>query len=231
MKILIVEDDASISHALKMGLEADAHVVDVAENGQDGSFLGRTYEYDAVVLDHALPGKNGLAVCREIRASERQTPIIFLSVEGDVDLKVKALEDGADDYMTKPFSFSELKSRIRAVSRRSHKTIGGELTIHDLILDTKSLSASRDEKMIRLTRKEFSLLEYMMRHQGIVLSRSTIMEHVWTADSDPFSNTIEAHMSNLRRKISIGKKPDLIINIPGQGYMMDTPLNLAKFKR
>jgi two-component system OmpR family response regulator len=231
MKILVVEDDPTISSVLKAGLESEAHVVDIAETGPEGSFLGRTYEYDTVVLDHALPGKNGLAVCREIRSAEKKTPIIFLSVEGDTDLKVQALDQGADDYMTKPFSFAELKSRIKAISRRSHHPDDEQRTVHDLILDTRSLHASRDGKLIRLTRKEFTLLEYMMRHQGIVLSRAMIMEHVWTADSDPFSNTVEAHMSNLRRKIAIGKKPDLIVNIPGQGYMMDTPLKLARFKR
>lgn len=200
MKILIVEDDPSISEILKISLEAEAHVVDVAENGTDGSFLGRSYTYDVIILDHALPAKNGLTVCNEIRAVGRTTPIIFLSVDGNTDLKIKALEVGADDYIIKPFSISELKARMKAVVRRNPVVNDSSLKIHDLSLEPSILSAIRDGKRIHLTKKEFALLEYMMRHKGIVLPRTTIMEHVWTADSDPFSNTVEAHIRNLRKK-------------------------------
>ena len=223
MKILIVEDDPSVSEMLRTGLVSETHIVDVATNGTEGSFLGRSYEYDAIILDHALPGKNGIAVCRDIRGIGKTTPIIFLSVNGDTMTKVEALESGADDYVLKPFSMDELCSRIRAVVRRAPVVRASELKVHDLVLDPKRHSAVRSGKPIRLTNKEFALLEYMMRNQGVVLSRSILMEHVWTADNDPFSNTVEAHVRNLRKKINAGNKRDLIVNMPGHGYIMDIP--------
>jgi two-component system OmpR family response regulator len=228
MKILVVEDDPAIADILRGGLVSDAHTVDVAMDGKDGSFLGRTYDYDAIIMDHALPGKNGITVCKEIRSIGKTAPIIFLSITGDTDNKVAALESGADDYMTKPFSMSELRSRLRAVARRNPVMIQEELRIHDLVLDPGRHSATRGEKHIHLTKKEFALLEYMMRNKGAVLSRTTLMEHVWTADSDPFSNTVEAHMRNLRKKINTGGKRDLIANMPGHGYIMDIPERLVK---
>ncbi len=221
MKILIVEDDPSVSETLRGGLTAESHTVDTADNGNEGSFLGRSYDYDAIIMDQALPGKNGMTVCREIRSSGKATPIIFLSITGDTEAKVAALESGADDYMTKPFSISELRSRIRAVARRAPTVRQSELRVHDLVLDPSRHLAKRGGKDIRLTNKEFALLEYMMRNQGLLLSRAVIMEHVWTADSDPFSNTVEAHMRNLRKKINTGNKRDLIVNMPGHGYIME----------
>lgn len=228
MKILVVEDDPLIADALCHGLRADTHAVDVAYTGIEGSFLGRSYEYDCILLDHSLPGKNGLTVCTDIRGACKNTPIIFVSVTGDVQTKVQALENGADDYVVKPYSLAELRSRIKAVTRRTPTVRTNHLIIHDLTLDQSSHSATRGDKHIHLTKKEFALLEYLMRHQGIVLSRSTLMEHVWTADSDPFSNTVEAHIRNLRKKINVGKKKDLIANIPGHGYIMDTPEKLSR---
>ncbi len=228
-KILLVEDDPLISDALRLGLQTDTHAVDIAHNGTEGSFLGRSYDYDCVILDHSLPGKNGLTVCSDIRGAGKSTPIIFVSVTGDVETKVQALDSGADDYVVKPFSMTELRSRIKAVARRTPLMRNDQLIIDDLTLDLSSHSAIRSGKHVHLTRKEFALLEYMMRHQGIVMSRSTLMEHVWTADSDPFSNTVEAHIRNLRKKINSSNKKDLIVNIPGHGYIMDSPQKLARF--
>ncbi len=228
MKILVVEDDPSIAEALRAGLVSEAHAVDVASDGTDGSFLGRSYEYDAVILDHALPGKNGITVCKEIRSTGKMTPIIFLSVTGDADTKVAALENGADDYVVKPFSMAELRARIRAVARRTPVVRSAELKVHDLVLDPGRHSATRGSRHIHLTKKEFALLEYMMRNQGVVLSRSILMEHVWTADNDPFSNTVEAHMRNLRKKLNAGNKRDLISNMPGHGYIMDATERLVR---
>jgi two-component system OmpR family response regulator len=221
MKILVVEDDPAIADVLRGGLMSDAHAVDIAKDGKDGSFLARSYEYDAIILDHALPIKNGITVCKEVRAIGKTTPIIFLSITGDADTKVAALESGADDYVTKPFSMAELRSRIRAVARRAPVMRQTELRMHDLTLDPGRRFATRGGKSIHLTRKEFSLLEYMMRNPGTVLSRALIMEHAWTADNDPFSNTVEAHMRNLRKKLNAGNKRDLIKNLPGHGYIME----------
>jgi len=232
MKILLVEDDPSIADILRIGLENEAHIVDIADNGSDGSFMGRTYEYDIIILDHSLPKKSGIMVCKDIRGVGNDTPIIFVSVTGDTDTKVLALESGADDYITKPFSFSELHSRIKAISRRhkNEKMKNTELRVHDLILHKETRQVYRGEKRIRLTKKEFSLLEYMMKNKGKMLSRAIIMEHVWTSDRDPFSNTVEAHISNLRKKINISRKPDLIANASGHGYIMDEPAILTRYR-
>lgn len=231
MKILAIEDDPSVAEMLRIGFQSDTHAVDIATSGTEGSFMARSYDYDVILLDYALPGKNGITVCKDIRGNGKNTPIIFLSVNGDTETKVDALESGADDYVTKPFSMSELRSRVKAVRRRNPAIKNSELKIHDLILDTRFHQAIRADKRIPLTKKEFSLLEYMMHNKGMVLSRSMIMEHVWTADSDPFSNTVEAHIRNLRKKLNSGKKPNLIANIPGHGYLIATPENLKQIGR
>ncbi len=231
MKILVVEDDHSISEVVRKGLQAESHVVDTVDNGTDGSFMARTYEYDTIVLDHALPGKNGITICKDVRGCGKNTPILFLSVTGDSETKVQALDSGADDYMTKPFSLSELYSRIKAINRRHSPVMHTELVVHDLTLDPKTHQVFRNGRRVSLTGKEFSLLEYMMRNKSVVLSRTMIMEHVWTVDSDPFSNTVEAHIRNLRKKINISRKPDLIANIAGHGYIIDEPSRLAQYRR
>lgn len=229
MKILIIEDDAKTAEFLKDGLKADSHTVDIALDGKDGSFLGRSFEFDVIILDYSLPKKNGLEVCKEIREAGKTTPIIFLSMTDDPETKIEALDHGADDYMTKPFRLTELYARIRAVTRRPKEIQKSEIRIGDLSIETDKHIVMRGDKRINMTRKEFNLLEYMMRNRGIVLSRALLMEHVWTADSNPFSNTVEAHIRNLRKKISLGKKPNLIANIPGKGYVIDTPQNISKF--
>jgi two-component system OmpR family response regulator len=231
MKILVIEDDPSVAEMLRIGLQADTHAVDIIDDGTEGSFMARNYDYDMIILDHALPGKNGVTITKDIRGKGKDTPIIFLSITGDPEAKILALESGADDYVTKPFSMSELRSRVKAVKRRTPITKIESLEIHDLVLDTQFHQAIRDKKRIPLTKKEFSLLEYMIRNKGTVLSRALLMEHVWSADSDPFSNTVEAHIRNLRKKINAGNKPNLIANIPGHGYVIDTPDHLAQLGR
>ncbi len=223
MKILLVEDDRDVAELIRRGLAAEFHIVETAADGSDGSFLGRSYDYDVIILDYSLPKKDGLAVCQEVRASGKSTPIIFLSVTDDTDLKVSAFNHGADDYMTKPFSFTELHARIRAITRRTPAAKRAVLTIGDLSLDPNSHTVTRAGKDIHLTRKEFSVLEYLMLNQGTVISRAILMEHVWTADSDPFSNTVETHIRNLRKKIRLDQQDDIIKNIPGRGYMILNP--------
>ncbi|MEI6057989.1 MAG: response regulator transcription factor, partial [bacterium] len=187
----------------------------------DGSYMARTTDYDVIILDHSLPGKNGVVVCEEIRAVGKAVPIIFLTVIGELHHKVDALERGADDYLTKPFSFEELRARVRALTRRPHKIEGIILRVGDLVLDAEKQTVTRGGIGIYLTRKEFNLLEYLMRNHGVVLSRGVIMEHVWNAEGDPFSNTIESHILNLRKKINIGRRKEMIHNVPGRGYMID----------
>jgi DNA-binding response OmpR family regulator len=220
MKILIIEDDVDISSFIKDNLTESTYSVEVAKDGPDGSFLARTNFYDVIIMDYSLPSKDGVLVCEEIRASGVETPIIFLTIHQDIKKKVKALEKGADDYMTKPFSIEELKARIKALARRPRKIESPILIVDDLILDTHKRTVKRGETSIYLTRKTYDLLEYLMRNKGIVLSRGSIMEYVWNSDSDPFSNTIEAHILNLRKKINVKGKKDILKNIPGRGYIM-----------
>ncbi len=230
MKILIIEDDRNTAQTVKQSLTSDAHTVDLASDGAEGSFLARSYDYDAIVLDYNLPKKDGLAVCKEIRDAGKKTPIVFMSVTDDSSTKVAALRQGADDYITKPFALDELRARLDAVSRRSPQIKEPTLRIGDLFLDSAAHIATRDSASIRLTRKEFHMLEYFMQNAGTILSRAQLMEHIWTADGNPFSNTVEAHIRNLRKKLNADGGKNLILNVPGRGYILDTPENLARIQ-
>lgn len=228
MKVLIIEDDKEVSELIKTALLDDDNVVETAEDGVNGSFLARSFDYDAIILDYSLPKKDGLTICKEIRTAGKTTPILFLTITGDIDTKVEAFKRGADDYMAKPFSLEELYARLKAITRRPNLIKKDILKICDLEMDTEKHYLTRGGKRIHLTHKEYGLLEYFMKNIGVILSRALIMEHVWTADSNPFSNTVETHMRNLRKKINQGNKPDLIGNVTGRGYVMDTPENLRK---
>jgi two-component system copper resistance phosphate regulon response regulator CusR len=221
MRLLIIEDDRETRDFLQNGLEAEGFVVDVAEDGEKGSYTARTNDYDLVILDNVLPKKEGIVVCREIRENKKSCRIIMLSVKSELPHKINSLNQGADDYLTKPFSFAELLARIKAVLRRPHMIEQDMLTIDDLILDRNKQTASRGKQHIYLTRKEFLLLEYLMKHTGNFLSRGAIMENVWDINSDPFSNTIETHIMNLRKKIDTAKRRKLIYTVPGRGYKID----------
>lgn len=218
MRLLIVEDNKDIIDFLKPSLKAEGFIVDVAQDGEAGSYMARTNEYDLVILDNVMPKKDGYEVCREIRKDGKYMPIILLSVKAEVEDKVKLLNAGADDYIAKPFSFEELLARIKALMRRPRKIENNILRVEDLILDTGSHTVKCGQKEIKLTFKEFVLLEYLMKNQGKVLSRSVIIEHVWDANTDLFSNTIETHIFNLRKKIRQGNKKEFIHTVPGMGY-------------
>mgnify|MGYP001593810657 FL=1 len=228
MKVLVVDDDTNLAETVRGSLAAHAHAVDVSRDGAAGSFLARSYEYDAIVLDYALPKKDGLSVCREIRGAGKNTPILFLSNTDDVETKIAAFKVGADDYITKPFSLEELRVRLDAVLRRTPQIKGAILSVADLTLDQNTHAVSRGKNQLKLTRKEFHMLEYFMQNAGKVLSRAQLMEHIWTADGNPFSNTVEAHIRNLRKKVNADGGPNLIQNVPGRGYILDTPENLEK---
>lgn len=230
MKILVIEDDRAVADMVKNGLGSDSHTVEIAKDGAEGSFLARSYEYDTIILDYSLPRKDGLVVCEEIRRAGKITPIIFLSATHDVPIKIAAFAKGADDYMTKPFSIEELKARIKTIVRRPVQIKKPLLQVADLILDPVKQTTKRGKKNIRLTRKEFNLLEYMVQNAGTVLSRAMLLEHVWTADSDPMSNTVEAHIRNVRKKIAVRGKPELIANVQGRGYVIDEPERIRKLQ-
>ncbi len=221
MKILLIEDDVEISDFVFQCLVSDIFTVDRAYTGIEGSYMARTNSYDVIIADYSLPGKNGPMVLDEIRNAGIQAPIIFLTVHDELTKKIEVFEHGADDYMTKPFSYDELKARIQALARRPHVITDTILTKEDISLDTKKQLVHRGKTKIYLTRKEFNLLEFLLRNKGTVLSRGLIMEYVWNAESDPFSNTIESHILNLRKKIRDDKKKTLIRNIPGRGYIID----------
>lgn len=223
MRILVIEDDRDLRGSLKAHFQAETFAVDTAADGEEGSYLARSHEYDAILLDNVLPKKNGLDVCKEIRQSGKHTPIIVLSVKSSVDDKIELLNAGADDYVTKPFSYNELKSRVHALLRRPRTLMPPLLKVDDLILDTLEQRVRRGKKEIYLTRKEFALAEYLLRNRGTVVSRAMLMEHVWNSEIDPFSNTIEAHILNLRKKIDLGAKKKLIHTVPGRGYKIEVP--------
>jgi DNA-binding response OmpR family regulator len=221
MRILVVDDEKAVRDMLCRHLRAECFAVDTAEDGQEGSYLARTNNYDLVILDNMLPEKSGRVVCEEIRKTHRSVPILMLSVLGETRQKVDLINAGADDYMIKPFSFDELTARIRALLRRPMRADSDLLSFEELTLDTKNQNVKLDGTSIYLTRKEFMLLEYLMRNMGTVLSRGMIMEHVWDMSSDPFSNTIESHVLSLRKKLGDSVEKRFIQTVPGRGYKMD----------
>ncbi len=218
MRILLIEDDQDIVRTLKPSLESECFVVDIAQNGEQGAYLARINHYDVVLLDNMLPIKMGREVCLEIRKAQKTMPIILLSVVNDAKMKAELLNAGADDYVTKPFSFEELLARIRAVLRRPQHIEQEVLRTHDLQLDIRKNVVLRNGREVYLTRKEFMLLEYLMRNKGAVLSRGMIMERVWDMNADPFSNTIESHILSLRKKLNAQNEVNLIITVPNRGY-------------
>lgn len=220
MKLLLIEDEEELAQTLKQNLEAECFAVDWAENGDQGSFMARTNDYDIILLDYVMPGKNGDRVCTEIRKDGKDIPIIMLTVKSEISEKVNLFNLGVDDYITKPFSYKELMARIKAILRRPKNIKNEILTIEDIIIDpsAQEIRSTNNKKQIYLTRKEFMLFEYMARNQGKILSRGTLMEHVWDMNADPFSNTIEAHVLNIRRKLTQLTKKKIIKTIHNRGY-------------
>lgn len=221
MKILTIEDEQEINTFLKSNLENNGFTVDIAETAEGGLFLADTNEHDLILLDLNLPDKNGIEVCKCLRLSGNKVPVLILSVNDTTNDKVSLLNAGADDYLTKPFSITELIARINAITRRP-RTISSEiLSYEDLSLDCNKQIIKKDNKTIYLTRKEFILLKYLLKNKGRIISRGEILEHVWDKEADIFSNTIETHILNLRRKISKNKKKTFIKTYSGRGYAIE----------
>ena len=220
MKILIIEDDISIRNVLRLSLQAKGFAIDEAADGDTGSYLARTNTYDVILLDNVLPKKLGGHVCKEIREAGVITPIIVLSGRQEVLSKVQMLNTGADDYVTKPFSFEELSARIASVLRRPHTFKQNILRINDFEINFSAQTLKRNRTDVYLTRKEFSLLEFLASRKDTVVSRGQILEGVWDMSIDPFSNTIETHIMNLRKKLRDTKRT-LITSIPGRGYKLN----------
>jgi DNA-binding response OmpR family regulator len=218
MRILLVEDEKQVADFLIMSLEAECFAVDHTADGEQGSFLARTNDYDLLILDNLLPGKSGREICADVRQMGKVVPILILSVQSDTTAKIELLDAGADDYLSKPFSLQELTARARALLRRPQQITDSKLNIDDLVMDPQKHRVTRGTREIPLTRKEFMFLEYLLKNKDIVLSRGMILEHVWDMTADPFSNTIEAHIRTLRKKIDAGEPLKLIHTIPGIGY-------------
>ncbi len=220
MKILVVEDEERIAHFIQKGLQEEGHAVDLSYDGEDGSFLAEVNDYDLIILDLMLPKKNGIVVCREIRGRGVATPVLMLTARDSVEDKVRGLDAGADDYLAKPFAFEELLARVRALLRRRSESKSPVLKMADLELDPMSRRVNRSGTPIRLTTKEYALLEYLMRNPNKVLSRTLIGEHVWDMNFDPESNVIDVYVSHLRSKVDKGFDPPLIHTLRGQGYII-----------
>ncbi len=220
MKVLVIEDEHKIANSIKKGLEQESYAVDLAYNGDDGFDLAVSEEYNVIILDLMLPGMDGMTICQKIREKEVHTPILILTAKGEIDDKVAGLNSGADDYLVKPFAFAELLARIRALSRRPKKSVGTKLKIADLTLDTTTLEVKRSGKKISLSKKEFSLLEYLLRHPGKILTKERIINNVWDYDADILPNTVEVYIGYLRKKIDqkSSSKKQLIHTIRGFGY-------------
>jgi two-component system, OmpR family, response regulator len=223
MRILVVEDEHHIANSIKKGLEQEKYAVDVAYTGPDGFDLATSEDYDLLILDLMLPGMDGLEICRQLRKNGLHTPILILTARGQIQDKVTGLDSGADDYLTKPFSFEELLARIRALARRPQSTLEASLNASDLTLNPKTFEVTRQEKLISLTNKEFSLLEYLMRHPNQIVTKDQIIDHVWNYDADILPNTVEVYIRNLRGKIDdpFSKNRPLIQTVRGFGYKIE----------
>lgn len=220
MRILVVEDEHRIANSIKKGLEQERYAIDVSFTGTDGFDLASTEEYDLIILDLMLPGMDGKTICRELRKNKIHTPILMLTAKGQIQNKVEGLDTGADDYLTKPFSFEELLARIRALSRRPKHILDNILSVEDLCLNSKLYEVKRNNKLIQLSSKEFSLLEYLMRNSNKILTKDQIINHVWDYNADILPNTVEVYIRNLRSKIDVPfkNKESLIHTVRGFGY-------------
>lgn len=220
MRILIVEDEKKVAAFIKKGLEEETYAVDVAYDGEDGLHMGLENQYDLIILDLMLPIIDGLNVLSRLREKKVETPILLLTAKDSVEDKVTGLNTGADDYLTKPFAFSELLARIRVLLRRGKAETKTVLQINGLSLDLVSHKVKRNDEEIELTGKEYSLLEYFMRNQGKVLTRTMIAEHVWDYNFDTFTNVIDVYVNHLRKKIDKGYPEKLLHTLRGVGYIM-----------
>ncbi len=223
MRVLVVEDEHKIANSIKKGLEQESYAVDVAYDGEDGFDMASSEEYDIIILDLMLPKMNGLDVCKKLRKEENiHTPILILTAKGQTEDKVAGLNCGADDYLTKPFAFTEMLARIKALTRRPKQALDTVLKVNNLSLNTLTYELKRQNKSITISKTEYALLEYLMRHKDIVLSKDKIINHVWNYDADVLPNTVEVYIGYLRNKIDKPFKNSLplIRTVRGFGYIL-----------
>ena len=220
MRILLVEDEAKVASFVKRGLEQAQHVVDVAATIKDGDYLASIQDYDLLILDCLLPDGDGRKLCHDLRARGLGVPVLLLTAKNSVEDKVKGLDSGADDYLTKPFDFSELLARVRALGRRGNTPLLKELSVADLLIDPATRRVTRAGQTIQLTPKEYQLLEVLVRNTGKVVTRTELLESVWELHFDPSSNIVDVVIKILRDKIDRKFKPRLIQTVRGVGYLI-----------
>lgn len=220
MRILLVEDDKRLAGLIERSLKEQSYAVDVAHDGENGTFLADLNPYDLIILDVMLPVKDGLSICRDLRKKRSDTPILILTAKDEVRDKVVGLDSGADDYLTKPFSFSEFLARVRVLLRRKKPEKTTKLQVDDLELDQLTRKVRRGGREINLTSTEYALLEYLMLNANEVVTRTMISEHVWNDEFDSFSNVINVYVNYLRKKIDEGFSKKLIHSLRGTGYIL-----------
>ena len=220
MRILLIEDEKRLSHFVKKGLTENGFAVDQAYDGDEGLYLASQETYDVVVLDVMLPKMSGVEVCKKIRSLKKEVAILMLTAKSELEDKIDGLDSGADDYLTKPFEFGELKARINALLRRSYHQVSNNLTIDNLEVDPSKHTVFRNKKPIKLTPKEFAILEQLLRQKYEVVTRTQIIEHVWDYNFESLSNVVDVFIGTLRKKIDKGEKIKLIHTLHGVGYMI-----------
>ena len=227
MRILLVEDDLDLAEFIRKGLKEERYAVDFADDGEEGLQLALTNPYDLLILDIMLPKLDGLTLCRRIRAKSNLTPVLLLTAQNTVEIKISGFDTGADQFLPKPFAFAELLARIRALLRRGSPQPLVHLKAADLKLDQASRRVWRAGQEISLTNKEYALLEFLLRNKNRVLTRTAIIEHVWDISYDPMTNIVDAHVKALRAKIDRDFSPQLITTVRGAGYMLEEPEPVA----
>ena len=220
MRILVVDDDRRLCNIVKRGIIEEAHSVDVAYDGEEGGYLAEVNPYDLIILDVMMPKKDGIEVCRDLRSKNINIPIMMLTAKDAVEDRVKGLDTGADDYVVKPFAFSELLARVRALLRREGPLKSSEITAGEFVLDTRTRELRKGKKIIELTTKEYTILEYLMRHPNMVVTRTMVEEHAWDYDFNSISNLVDVYIRRLRRKMGDGEKENIIQTIRGAGYRL-----------
>jgi len=221
MHVLLVEDELKMARALRRGLEQEGHSVDSATDGDDALSRAVEFEYDAIVLDVMLPGRDGFSICRELRARDRWAPVLMLTARDAVEDRIRGLDAGADDYLVKPFAFGELLARLRALVRRGVSERPAIITVGDVELDPAAHTVTREGRVVDLSVREFSLLEFLMRHAGEVVSRTRILEQVWDVNYDSFSNVVDVYVGYLRRKLELPFGRSFIRTVRGVGYVVE----------
>ena len=220
MRILLVEDEQRLSNSIKKGLIEEGYAVDQAFDGEEGKFLAESESYDSIILDLMLPKLDGVKVCEQLRQEGIKTPVLMLTAKSRIEEKVTGLNAGADDYLAKPFAFEELKARIQALLRRGYQQPEPLLQVADLVVDNSRHLVKRSGKEIKLTPKEFAILEYLLRHKGELVTRTQITEHVWDYNFDSMSNVVDVFINNLRKKVDADSATKLIQTIHGVGYKL-----------